>query len=190
MPYLVIVSGAPASGKTTISRRLEKDLDVPVLAKDDIKEMLFDRLPQHDRDWSTIEGRMAISMMYAGAKQLLDAGYHIMIESSFNVEYSRPEIMQLVTDHSIGIIEVNCIVDHEVRQRRWSERAQTTRHPGHMDSATHQLSVRTEDEPLFPDLALVIDTGASPPLYEDRYQQICTAIQKTLGTGGRYETTN
>jgi len=50
--------------------------------------------------------------------------------------------------------------------------------------------VRTEDSPLYPDSAMSIDTGLSPPLYEDRYQEICAAIKETLGTGGRYETTN
>lgn len=190
MPHLVIVSGAPASGKTTISRRLEKDLGIPVLAKDDIKEMLFDRLPQYDRDWSTIEGRMAIAMMYGGASQLLDAGYHVMIESSFNLEHSRPEIEQMVANRAIDIVEVYCRLEQEVRQRRWDERTQTTRHPGHMDGPAHQLSVRIEDAPLFPDIALVIDTGLSPPDYEKRYQEIYATIKETLGTGGRYEATN
>jgi len=190
MTTLVIVSGAPASGKTTISRRLENDLGIPVLAKDDIKEMLFDRLPQYDRDWSTIEGRMAIAMMYAGASQLLNAGYHVIVESSFNPEHSRPEIAQMIAGREIDVMEVYCTLEHEVRQQRWSERAQTTRHPGHMDSSVQELTVRTEDSPLYPDSAMSIDTGLSPPLYEDRYQEICAAIKETLGTGGRYETTN
>lgn len=190
MPHLVIVSGAPASGKTTISRQLEKDLEIPVLAKDDIKEMLFDRLPQYDRDWSTIEGRMAITMMYAGASHLLDAGYHAMIESSFNVDYSRQEIADIAARSGADVVEIYCTLAHDIRQQRWSERAQTTRHPGHMDSPTHMLSLRPEDAPLFPDTAMVIDTGLSPPAYAKRYQEICRTIKNTLGSGGRYETTN
>ena len=48
-PLIVLVNGAPASGKTTLSRRLAGDLGLPLLAKDAIKEVLYDTLGAPDR---------------------------------------------------------------------------------------------------------------------------------------------
>ena len=39
-PLLVLVSGSPGSGKTTLARRLAGDLAMPLVGKDTIKEAL------------------------------------------------------------------------------------------------------------------------------------------------------
>ena len=191
MPYLIVVSGAPASGKTTISRRLEVDLSVPLIAKDDIKEMLFDHLEQHDRDWSTTEGKMAIAMMYAGAEVLLAEGYHVMIESSFNRDYSIDEIDTVCGRTGANVIEVYCRLDHTLRQERWTARTLSgDRHPGHLDDPAHTISQRPVDAPLYSERAEVIDTSMSPEEYEQRYKDILALMAMTIGKEGRYETTN
>ncbi|HWS64347.1 MAG TPA: AAA family ATPase [Steroidobacteraceae bacterium] len=52
MTDLMIILGCPASGKTTLARRLAAELTVPILSKDDIKEALFDVLGFADRERS------------------------------------------------------------------------------------------------------------------------------------------
>src|SRR5881296_3946918 len=49
---LVIVGGAPATGKTTLARELGRSLELPVITKDDIKEALAAPFQTGDRDWS------------------------------------------------------------------------------------------------------------------------------------------
>jgi predicted kinase len=49
---LTIILGSPASGKTTLARRLGVHWSVPVFCKDDVKEALFEALGQGDRAWS------------------------------------------------------------------------------------------------------------------------------------------
>jgi predicted kinase len=44
----VVVSGPPASGKTTLARTLRPALGLPVMAKDTIKEALMTVLPVPD----------------------------------------------------------------------------------------------------------------------------------------------
>lgn len=43
-PVLILISGAPCTGKTTIAQHLAGKFQLPVVHKDDIKERLFDRL--------------------------------------------------------------------------------------------------------------------------------------------------
>ena len=40
-PLLVVISGAPGSGKTALSRRLAPELKLPLISKDTIKEVLL-----------------------------------------------------------------------------------------------------------------------------------------------------
>ena len=43
-PLVLIISGPPCTGKTTLARRLATDLGLPLMCKDTIKEVLFERL--------------------------------------------------------------------------------------------------------------------------------------------------
>ena len=52
MTDLMIILGCPASGKTSLARRLAAELTVPILSKNDIKEALFDVLGFADRERS------------------------------------------------------------------------------------------------------------------------------------------
>ena len=51
-PLLVLVTGLPCSGKTCVASRLSGELGLPMLAKDDIKEALFDALGYGGRERS------------------------------------------------------------------------------------------------------------------------------------------
>src|SRR6185503_9635379 len=55
----VIVSGLPASGKSTLARRLAPLLSLPVLDKDDILEALFSSLGVGDAAWRAKLSRSA-----------------------------------------------------------------------------------------------------------------------------------
>jgi len=51
-PLLIIISGPPGTGKTTLGKRMANELHLPFVNKDSIKELLFDHLGWHDRAWS------------------------------------------------------------------------------------------------------------------------------------------
>ncbi|MDP6369585.1 MAG: hypothetical protein QF615_08250, partial [Planctomycetota bacterium] len=51
-PTLILVSGAAATGKTTVANLLSAGLRIPVISKDAIKESLFESLGWNNREWS------------------------------------------------------------------------------------------------------------------------------------------
>jgi predicted kinase len=129
-PKLIIIQGAPASGKTTISRDLVQRLDgVLLVSKDSIKEFLFDNQPSGDRDWSRMLGKASIAAMYEITKVFLANGRHVMLESAFDAEYAREDIKRLNAD----VFEVYCRCDEDKIIERFKARATSERHPGHLD---------------------------------------------------------
>ena len=51
-PLLVVVTGMPSSGKTTVAEAVARLLRLPLIAKDEIKESLFETLGWGERAWS------------------------------------------------------------------------------------------------------------------------------------------
>ncbi|MNH50064.1 hypothetical protein D3C73_16690 [compost metagenome] len=129
-PKLIIIQGAPASGKTTISHHLVQRLDdVLLVSKDGIKEFLFDTQPTGDRDWSRVLGKASIGAMYEIAKVFLASGRHVILESAFHPLYAREDIQKLNAD----VLEIYCHCNTEELIKRFKIRASTDRHPGHLD---------------------------------------------------------
>jgi predicted kinase len=86
LPLLVVVTGAPGPGKTTVAQALAAELELPLVTKDDVKEALFDALGTGDREWSRRLGRAAYDVLFVMARRLLEAGTSCVLESNFSTE--------------------------------------------------------------------------------------------------------
>jgi predicted kinase len=64
LPRLVIVTGAPGSGKTTLATRLSRELGLPMLTKDAIKEAMMETLPVTDREASKQLGAAIFRVLF------------------------------------------------------------------------------------------------------------------------------
>lgn len=130
-PVLIIVHGRPATGKTTIARHLAERLNIPLITKDDIKELLFDSLGWSDRAWSRKLGGATYPILMYVAESFLKAGRSLMLESNFPFE-SNHEIQVLAKRTPFQAVQVICQADAQTISLRFERRQEDgTRHPGH-----------------------------------------------------------
>ena len=131
-PPFVLVTGPPASGKSTLAPGLAELLCLPLLAKDTIKDALMEFMPPADVDQSRTLGRAAVGVMLALAAV---SPVGAVVESNFYRSVAADNLARLPGP----VVEVFCRCESEVAKARYRRRA-GTRAAGHFDD------VRTDDE--------------------------------------------
>ena len=131
-PYIILVGGIPASGKTTYGRHIAHKLRVPFIGKDDIKEKLHDVL-QYDtsaEENSKLHGRAAYKVFYHVAESLMKSGTSFVAESNFP-PFSAEILRPMVENYGYRALTVLLDADMEVLYMRCCQRDTTSeRHPG------------------------------------------------------------
>jgi predicted kinase len=126
MPLVVVVAGPPAAGKTTIARELAARLRLPPIAKDTIKEALFDGLGAGDLAWSQRLGEATYLAVLALAEESAAVGASFVLEANF-VRGREARLAALPA----RFVQVHCSAPLEVLIERYASRE---RHPGHVDA--------------------------------------------------------
>lgn len=148
MAWLIVVTGRPAAGKSTLATWLGKELQFPVISKDRIKEVLFNELGWRDREWSKTLGRASVELMYYFAKSQLENGNSVILDNAFHPDLASPKLRALESQYKVHTLQIICEADGEVLFDRFKRRAESgIRHDGHVDTqALDELKAHLEQE--------------------------------------------
>jgi predicted kinase len=136
MALLVVVTGNPATGKTTIARRLGAAASLPVITKDDLKETMADVLGWSDRESSKKLGHAATKLLMRVAEHVLASGASIILESNFPPDLAGPDLKGVVDRTKADVVQVLVTCPPDIAARRYAER---DRHPVHVDTDRPEL---------------------------------------------------
>jgi predicted kinase len=168
-PLLVVVSGAPASGRTTLATRLADDLRLLFVGKDALKEAICNAIgPPSDVAASMRAGSAAYAAAFTLARETLAAGRGVVLESNFRRGLSESELQPVVAVGDARLI--HCSARREVIATRYRERSTAgLRHPAHRDDerardlASDLGSGRFEPLELgIPTMVVATDDGLTP----------------------------
>ncbi len=160
---MIIISGPPGSGKTALRERVARHYALPVLGKDDFKEVLFDGLGWSDRAWSKKVGAVSYDLLRLMIRELCKTGRPFIVESNFTARFAA-SMAEIADQYSYQPLVVHCVAEGPVLFARFRERAQAgARHPGHQDHENlpefeAMLNAGAVDPPLLGAPCLTVDT--------------------------------
>jgi predicted kinase len=164
-PLLVVVTGPPGAGKTTIAAALRERLGLPLIAKDTLKELLGGALGIEDRAGSQQLGGIVFELISVFVKELLEHGVSVIAEGNFT---ERSTLFSGLPPAEIVQVYVTASPD-TLRERMLVR--DTHRHPVHYDrEAADEVSARAAggEWPALPigGRLIEIDTTTWPDLDE------------------------
>ena len=128
---VIIVTGLPASGKTTVAKKLAAGLGWPFLDKDDFLEKLLKKYPVCSFDDRKQLSRLSDDLFWAKAENLNNA----VLVSHWKPRLGAIDtgtVTEWIPNKFRKIIEVYCACRPQIAMSRFKQRK---RHPSHLDNS-------------------------------------------------------
>jgi predicted kinase len=136
LPTLMIITGFPATGKTTLAKKLSEHFSLPLVCVDELKEMMFDRIG----NWEDMElfdsvSKASYDLMYYTIGLMLSIGRSCIIEAFLRAEMAEPRIAKLKEQYNCRILlfQFNCDANKLI-ERYENRHNSNKRHPCHPEN--------------------------------------------------------
>ena len=128
---LIIIAGMPATGKSTLAKKLSDALGIAILEKDEIKDEMFDTIGFKDRKEKRALDVAANAILLRCTEKLLDKGNSLIIVNNFDSDMSG-RVQEMIDKSGCKCVTVFLNGDPEVLYKRYVARdAKHVRHMGH-----------------------------------------------------------
>jgi len=119
-PALIVVSGPPGAGKTTLAHRVARGVGCPAVCRDEIKEGMAHASPGFTPgEGDELTGR-ALPAFFGVLRLLLEAGVTTVAEAAFQDRVWRPRLEPFLPLAQVRV--VHCVVDPEAAFERIGRR--------------------------------------------------------------------
>jgi predicted kinase len=167
-PVLVIITGPPASGKTTIARQVSAATGLPLISKDDLKMIFYEIFGWGGREPDQKASAAAYEVIYHMCRAELSCGRSVIVEANFREE-ATTRFLELKDRNDFHPFQVRCTAEEKILLDRLRKRAAGgVRHPGHADDL------------IFEQLDYLIASGPQLPL-GGSFLEIDTSNQDRAG---------
>ena len=166
---LIVMAGLPATGKSTLARRLAQELPAIVLDKDAVRAALF---PASEIEYSRPQDDLCVDVMLQVAAYIL-GNYpqkHVILDGrTFSRRYQVDAVRAFARQAGVSCAFLECVCSDDTVRRRLRQDVVEGLHPAANRNYEMYLVVKARAEPI-----------VGPKLVIDTEQDLDSAICKCL----------
>ena len=185
-PTLVIVSGRPGSGKTTLARELANALPCPLVSRDEISEGIYHTF-NHDlaiASKATVTA-MAFDAFFTAIQLLLSAQVSVVAEAAFQNTKWRQGLAAINADGIAAMKIIQCVIDPAFARQRVLDRRNGLETPSSRRAAQTRIRELGRIDQDFTPVSLPASTLIVKTIdgYEPSIEQVLAFIRERPGDG-------